>query len=179
MDCLALQTSHYYLSSSGSLPLGVSKHSLFFLVFHLALVFLSLLAYNKLSIWSFLRYRHSISRLGLCLSGCKWLCTNSNLWGMVGTCVSSAAGGQVGHFNQRSLMQILTQFPIPKRTVPTTFFPVLSCFPCFFLAHFMIGNLDFMQVSRCISVCRENPNSRALLKKERKKESSLSLNSWV
>jgi hypothetical protein len=43
----------------------------------------------------------------------------------------------------------------------------------------MIGNLDFMQVSRCISVCRENPNSRALLKKERKKESSLSLNSWV
>jgi hypothetical protein len=33
----------------------------------------------------------------------------------------------------------------------------------------MIGNLDFMQVSRCISVCRENPNSRALLKKERKK----------
>jgi hypothetical protein len=32
----------------------------------------------------------------------------------------------------------------------------------------MIGNLDFMQVSRCISVCRENPNSRALLKKERK-----------
>jgi hypothetical protein len=34
----------------------------------------------------------------------------------------------------------------------------------------MIGNLDFMQVSRCISVCRENPNSRALLKKERKKE---------
>jgi hypothetical protein len=88
---------------------------------------------------------------------------------MVGTCVSSAAGGQVGHFNQRSLMQILTQFPIPKRAVPTTFFPVLSCFPCFFLAHFMIGNLDFMQVSRCISVCRENPNSRALLKKERKK----------
>jgi hypothetical protein len=92
---------------------------------------------------------------------------------MVGTCVSSAAGGQVGHFNQRSLMQILTQFPIPKRAVPTTFFPVLSCFPCFFLAHFMIGNLDFMQVSRCISVCRENPNSRALLKKERKKERKL------
>ncbi len=31
MDCLALQTSYYYLSSCGSLPLGVSKHSLFFL----------------------------------------------------------------------------------------------------------------------------------------------------
>jgi hypothetical protein len=30
MDCLALQTSHYYLSSCGSLPLGVSKHSLGF-----------------------------------------------------------------------------------------------------------------------------------------------------
>jgi hypothetical protein len=51
--------------------------------------------------------------------------------------------------------------------------PCSFMFTLFFLAHFMIGNLDFMQVSRCISVCRENPNSRALLKKERKKERKL------
>jgi hypothetical protein len=88
----------------------------FFLVFHLALVFLSLLAYNKLSILSFLKYRDSIAspRLGLCLSGCNGFLPTPTFearWARV----SSAAGGQVGHFNQRSLMQILTQFPIPKR----------------------------------------------------------------
>jgi hypothetical protein len=38
------------------------------------------------------------------------------------------AGGQVGHSRQRSLMQILTQFQIPKRNVFSQNSLSLSCF---------------------------------------------------
>ncbi len=172
MDCLALQTSHYFLSSCGSLPLGVSKHSLFFFFFSFppspCFSFFACLqqAFNlELLEVQGLNRKPKTWFVSVWL---QWLSTNSNLWGKVGTCVFCCRWAS-GAFQSEEFDADTDTVSNTKACCSHYLLPCSFMFSLFFVAHFMIGNLDFMQVSRCISVCRENPNSRTLLKKERKK----------